>query len=86
MVHREAEDALLAEVGARQLADDRLVAHDVDAVAHGNDLRQLRGNEQDGRALSAIVGKAESAQSRPAWAGSVHLQQCSRRMGLHPWR
>ena len=46
-------DALLGGLVAPELAGHAALAHDQDAVGHGEDLLELRGDEQDGLPLPA---------------------------------
>src|SRR5687768_11582872 len=41
-------DPLLGRLGPRQFAGEPALAHDEDAVAHAEDLRQFGGDHQDG--------------------------------------
>src|SRR6185369_16831265 len=52
IVHSQRQDRLFGHVRARQLAGHAALAHDIGAIAHGNDLGQLGADHQHGRAFA----------------------------------
>src|SRR6185369_398885 len=86
IVHSQRQDRLFGHLGTRQFAGHAALAHDIGAIAHGNDLGQLGTDHQHGRAVAhQLVEQREDLGLGPdVDAARGFIEQEQLRIGVEP--